>query len=144
MEEIRIYSSIWRRGLFVGVISVAAAIMLIITDATKLPVILFFGLIGLYALFDVFRERLMHRPYLTITDKSIIINRKWHNEITVRFDQIKSFERETLTIWKHTKYTGNIIVHLKNGHGFVHIISADSLAIKEQVLWDMLNERLKR
>ena len=121
----------------------AAAAMLIINDATKMPVVLFFGLTGLYALFDVFRERLMRRPYLTITDESIIIRRKWHDEITVRFDEIKSFERESLTILKHTSYTGSIIVHLKNGHGFVHIISADSLAIKEQVLWDLLNERLE-
>ena len=143
MEEIRIYSSIWRRELFGGALCVAFAAMLIIIDATKLPVGLVLGLMGLFILFNVFRERLMRQPYLTVTDESIIINRKYCKVITIRFDEIKSFERETLKVWKHTKYTGSIIVHLKNGHGFVHVINADCLAVKEQVLWDILNERLE-
>ena len=148
MGEIRIYSSIWRRELFIGVLCVAVAAMLIIKfvvwDATKLVVVLFLGLMGLYLLFDVFCERLMRRPYLTITDESIIINRKYRKEVAILFDEIKSFERETLTIWKYTNYTGMIIVHMKNGHSFVHVISANGLAIKEQLLWDLLNKRLKR
>ena len=144
MEEIKVYSSIWRRELFVGVCCMAAAAMIVIYDATKLPAVLFLGPMGLYLLYNVFRERLMHRPYLTITDESIVINRKGHEETTICFDKIKSFERETLTIWKYTKYSGYIIVHLKDGNGFVHVINADDLAIKEQVLWDLLNERLKQ
>ena len=121
----------------------AAVVMTVIYDATKLPIVLFLGPMGLYLLYNVFRERLLHRPYLTITDESIIINRKGHEETTIRFDEIKSFERETLTIWKYTKYSGYIIIHLKDDNGFVHVINADNLAIKAQVLYDLLNERLK-
>ena len=142
MEEIKVYSSIWRKELFIGILCIACAVTIVIYDASKLLVMLFFGLTGLYALFDLFRERLTHRPYLTITDENIIINRKYSKENTIRFDEIKSFERETLTIWKYTSYTGMIIVHLKNGQGFVNVISANGLAIKEKVLWDLLNERL--
>lgn len=120
------------------------AVMDIIYGATKLPVVLFLGLMGLYLLYNVFRERLMHRPYLTITDECIVINRKRHKEITIRFDEIKSFEQETMTIFKHTRYTGYIIVHLKKDNFFVRVINADDLAIKQQILWDMLNERLGR
>ena len=142
MEEIRIYSSIWRKEFFVGVLCVALAIMIILNgDKVKLPYNLLIGFGGLFILFTVFRERLTHRPYLTITDESIII-RKRGKVTTIRFDEIKLFERETLTILKHTTYTGMIIVHLVSGHGFVHVISADRLAIKQQVLWDLLNERL--
>ena len=143
MEEIRIYSSIWRKEFFVGVLCVALAVMLLIYDISRLPVILFLGLMGVFILFTVFRERLTHRPYLTITDESIII-RKRGEVTTIRFDEIKSFERETLTILKHTTYTGMIIVHLVSGHGFVHVISADRLSIKQQVLCDLLNERLNK
>jgi len=37
-----------------------------------------------------------------------------------------------------------IIVHLKNGGGFVKLINAAGLTTKPQVLCDLLNEQIKR
>lgn len=143
MKTIRIYSSIWRREFLIGILCVAFAVMICLYDVRRILAILFFGLTGFYLLFDTFADRLLHRPRLTITDECIVINRRWHKEETIRFDEIKSFERERLRIWKYSCYTGMIIVHLVNGRGFVNMISADRLAIKNQVLFDLLNERLR-
>ena len=139
---VKVYSSVWRKELFVAVLSLALAVFLLFVDRQRMPVALFLSLTGLFALYTMFRERLTNRPYLTITDENIVIRREWHDDITVSFREIKSFERETLTIFNHTTFTGSIIVHLVNGHGFVHIISADGLAIGQQELFDLLNERL--
>lgn len=142
METIRIYHSIWKKEMFIGSLCVVAALMIGIYDIRKLSFALFLGLTGLFLLLSVFDERLLHRPYLTITDERIIINRKWHKETIIRFDEIKSFEREKLTIWKLTIYSGVIIIHLVNGHGSVNMINANGLVVKQQALCDLLNERL--
>ena len=102
------------------------------------------GLMGLYILYTVFRERLQHQPYLTITDESIIMKREHYPENVIRFDEVKSFERETSRFLGHTSYTGSIIVHLKNGHGFVNVIGAGDLTLKPQYLYELLNERLRK
>jgi len=36
-----------------------------------------------------------------------------------------------------------IIVHFKNGNGYVNMFSADGLTMKPQRLCDLLNERVK-
>ena len=146
MEEIRIYHTIWRRELFIAIFSLAVTFLIPFVGTFKprdYGMMLFLGLMGLFILFTVFRERLLHRPYLTITDESIIINREHRSKMIIRFDEVKSFERETLSFLGHTSYTGMIIVHLKNGNGFVNIISANGLTMKSQQLFDLLNERLK-
>ena len=147
MEEIRIYHTIWRRELFIAILCLAATFLIPFIGTFKpgdLGVLLFLGLTGLYILFTVFRERLLHKPYLTINDESIIMKRKHYPENVIRFDEVKSFERETLSFLGHTSYTGMIIVHLKNGHGFVNVISAGDLTMKSQDLYELLNERLQK
>jgi hypothetical protein len=146
MEEIRIYQTIWRRELFIAILCLAITFFTPFMGRYKpgeLGLMLFFGITGLFILFMGFRDRLLHRPYLTITDESIIERRNHYPEIVIHFDKVKSFERETLRFMGHTSYTGMIIVHLKNGNGFVNIISANNLTMKSQQLYDLLNERLE-
>ena len=147
MEEIRVYHTIWRKELFCGIgcLAVTALIPFVgIFTPGDGGVMLVLCLWGLYLLSTVFRERWQHRPYLTITDESIIMQRKDYPENVIRFDEVKSFERETSRFLGHTSFTGSIIVHLKNGHGFVSIIGASDLTMKSQQLYDQLNERLKK
>ena len=144
MEEIRIYHSIWRKELFIAIVCLAAVCLMPFWGKKALGIMLFLGLTGLYALYTVFRERLRHRPYLTITDESIVMNREHMPEVIVRFDEVSSFERETLRFLGHTTYSGMIIVHLKNGQGFVNVISGNGLTIKSQQLFDLLNEQLQK
>jgi hypothetical protein len=146
MEEIRIYHTFWRKELFIAILCLAATFCLPFIGTFKpgeLGVMLFLGLMGLFILFTVFRERLLRRPYLTITDECIIEKREHYPEIVIRFNKVKFFERETVRFLGHTSNTGKIIVHLKNGNGFVNIISANGLTMKSQQLFDLLNERLK-
>ena len=147
MEEVTVYHSIWRKELFVG-IGCLAVTALIPFVGTFTPgdggVMLVLGMMSLYILFTVFRERLLHWPYLTITDEGIVMRREHYPENVIRFDEVKSFERETSRFLGHTSYTGTIIVHLKNGHGFVGVIGASGLTMKPQQLYDLLNERLKK
>lgn len=147
MEEIRIYHTIWRRELFIAIFCLAATFLILLISSFKpgkLGIMLFLSLTGLFILFMVFRERLLHRPYLTITDESIIMRREHYPENVIRFDEVKSFERETQRFLGHTSYTGMIIVHLKNGNGFVNVINASNLIMKSQHLYELLNERLQK
>lgn len=103
---------------------------------------LFLLLLGLFFLFMVFRERLMNRPYLIITDEHIAINR-YNRQDIIRFNEVKSFECETMRIWRFSLHTGDIIVHLVRGNGFVNFIKADNLTIKSQKLCELLNDCLQ-
>ena len=60
----------------------------------------------------------------------------------VRFDEVKSFECETTKLWRFNLPTDHMIVHLKNGNGYVKMFSTDGLTIKQHELCDLLNERL--
>jgi len=51
--------------------------------------IAFFGLTGLFILYTTFKERLTGRPYLTITDKCIIMGEK---QTVINFADVESFE----------------------------------------------------
>ena len=82
------------------------------------------------------------RPYLIIGKDGIVVNAK-RGQWTVRFDEVKSFECEVARIWRFTTRTDEIIVHLKNGNGYVKMFAADGLTMKVQELCDILNERLK-
>lgn len=147
MEDIRIYHTIWRRELFIAIVCLAATFYIPFVGTLKpgkLGVMLFLGITGLCALFMVFRERLLHRPYLSISDESIVMKREHYPDNIILFGEVKSFERETLRFLGHTSYTGMIIVHLKRGNGFVYVISAGDLTMKSQQLYDLLNERLKK
>lgn len=80
MEEIRVYHSPWRillmaLGCFVFI---ALSIFMLNNPKSVFSVIVawigiaFFGLASLSILYSLFMERLMNKPFLTITDTSII------------------------------------------------------------------------
>lgn len=138
MKQIKIYPSIWRKELFIAFMCVTCIFLHIISGKGGWILMLFLLLLGLFFLFMAFRERLMNRPYLIITDEHIAINR-YNRQDIIRFNEVKSFECETMRIWRFSLHTGNIIVHLVRGNGFVNIIKADHLTIKSQKLCELLN-----
>ena len=138
MKQIKIYPSIWRKELFIAFFCVICIFLHIISGKGGWNLVLFLLLLGLFFLFMVFRERLMNRPYLIITDEHIAINR-YNRQDIIRFNEVKSFECETMRIWRFSLHTGYIIVHLVRGNGFVNIIKADHLTIKSQKLCELLN-----
>ena len=138
MKQIKIYPSIWRKELFIAFMCVTGIFLHIISGKGGWNLVLFLLLLGLFFLFMAFRERLMNRPYLIITDEHIAINR-YNRQDIIRFNEVKSFECEIMRIWRFSLQTGNIIVHLVRGNGFVNIIKADHLTIKSQKLCERLN-----
>ena len=138
MKQIKIYPSIWRKELFIAFFCVICIFLHIISGKGGWNLVLFLLLLGLFFLFMAFRERLMNRPYLIITDEHIAINR-YNRQDIIRFNEVKSFECETMRIWRFSLHTGDIIVHLVRGNGFVNIIKADHLTIKSQKLCELLN-----
>lgn len=84
---------------------------------------------------------LPQRTYLTINDDRVIINDK-RGQWEIGFNEVDAFERETTRFWRFNIPTDEIIVHLKNGNGYVKMFPADGLTVKPQQLCDLLNERL--
>ena len=75
-KEICFYKTIWKKELFSGVMVVimgATILMKNSSNTTSLLGCLLFITLGLCVVYDVIRDRLKHRPYLIITDDSIII-----------------------------------------------------------------------
>ncbi len=103
------------------------------------------GFMGcVFLLFIAIKKILMipKRTYLTINDDRVIVNER-RGEWEVRFDEVKSFECETTKLWRFNLPTDHMIVHLKNGNGYVKMFSTDGLTIKQHELCDLLNERLQ-
>ncbi len=104
------------------------------------------GFIGcVFLLYMVIKKILMipKRTYLTIRDDRIIIYDK-RGQWEVRFSEVDAFECETIRLWRFDLPTDEIIVHLKNGNGYVKMFSADGLTVKPQQLCDLLYERLSK
>ena len=78
MEEVRIYRIVWK-NILAAIVCLALTAFGIIEaintneGAGKATVGLFFGFIGLFALYQTVKVR--RRPYLTITDKCLIESR---------------------------------------------------------------------
>lgn len=98
MEEIKIYHSPWRM-LLLGLGSmafVAMGVFMLQHPDNSFHVIvawasiLFFGPCGIYTLYAMLKERLTNRPYLTITDKSIIL--QGTKQIAINFADVQSFQ----------------------------------------------------
>ena len=97
MEEIRIYHSLWRMLLLVlASFAFAVACFFMTLHSSKgfdIVVgwvgVVFFGLGGLYMLYGMLKERLTGRPFLTITDKSLIIEKM--KQTIVNFADVQSF-----------------------------------------------------
>lgn len=168
VEEIRIYHSPWRIMLLVLVCMVftAASIALLLyhtRNAVQIfflwAGIIFFGLGGIKVLVETLREYLMHKPFLTITDKSII-RQSIVKKYVIHFDDVELFEvvklnnQELIAI--HYKSAiefrkideGNIIersLRLLN-HNLINAqetITTIATGINTQELCDLLNKRRK-
>ena len=167
METIRIYHSTWRM-LLLALASFAFAVagFFMAIHSTKgfhIVVgwigVVFFGLGGLNMLFVMLKERLTGKPFLTITDDTII--KEWTKQTVIRFADIKSFN--VLKVGRQ-KF---IAVHYKSGverqkldevgaldRSFRKLnrrlvdaqetISTTGIGMKPQELCDLLNERLGR
>ena len=152
MEEIKIYRSIWdfsdwrlNKGLFlVSALLILSIMHFTVIDDRQVPWwLVFVCILGIsFLLCIVINMIRARRPYLIIGKDGIVVNAK-RGQWTVRFDEVKSFECEVARIWRFTTRTDEIIVHLKNGNGYVKMFAADGLTMKAQELCDILNERLK-
>ena len=166
METIRIYHSPWRMFLLV-LASLAFAVMsfLMISHSTNgfhIVVgwigVAFFGLGGLYMLYDTLKERLMGKPFLTITDEAVIC--EGMKQSVIRFADVKSFEvvkmknqqfvavhykpaverqklDETNVLDRSVRKLNRRLVNAQEN------ISTTGTSIKVQELCDLLNERHK-
>ena len=97
----------------------------------------------IFLLYMVIKKILMipKRTYLTINDDRIIIYDK-REQWEIHFNKVDAFELDKIRIWRFNIPTDEIIVHLKNGKGYVKTFSASGLTVKPQRLCDLLNERL--
>ena len=99
MQEIKIYHSVWRTLLLLlcGAAFTYVSVMILMDSRTNFFMniiavigIVFFGLGSLFMLIMVVRERLAHQPFMTITDKSVIV--RGTKAFVVNFSDVKSFK----------------------------------------------------
>lgn len=121
--------------------------------------IAYFGLAGLYMLYGTLKERLMGKPFLTITDKCIVIENM--KQTIVNFTDVESFEvvkggqqkfiavhykpdveqqkmDEAGAIGRSIRSLNRRLVNAQE------TISTTGTGMKSQNLCDLLNERLRR
>lgn len=167
IETVRIYHSPWRM-LLLALASLAFAVagFLMAIHSTKgfhIVVgwigVVFFGLGGLYMLYGTLKERLMGRPFLTITDEAVIMDGMKH--AVIRFADVQSFnvvkmgrqefvavhykpgvERQKLdeahVLDRSIRQLNRQLVNAQEN------ISTTGTGMKAQELCDLLNERVKR
>ena len=165
METIKIYHSSWRMLPLVLACLAFVIVSFSILEHAKvvshivvaLIGIVFFGLGGLYMLYDTIKERLTGKPFLTITDEAIIS--EGIKQTVIHFADVESFEVVKM---------GNqqfVAVHYKPGVEQKKLDKAGTLGrsvrnlnrklvnaqenistvgtgMKVEVLCDLLNERL--
>jgi hypothetical protein len=167
MKEIRIYHSPWRMLLLVLaslVFAVAGFFMTIHSPKGFHTVVgwisvVFFGLGGLYMLYGTLRERLMGKPFLTITDEAVIT--EGMKRTIIRFADVKSFNivkmgrqefvavhykpgveqqklDESNVLDRSIRQLNRQLVNAQEN------ISTTGTGMKAQELCDLLNERVKR
>ena len=165
METIKISHSLWRMLLltFTSLVFVLGGIFMLenTNDGFHVVVawlcIVFFGLCGLYMLYSMLKERLMGKPFMTITDEGIIIENA--KQKVIRFADVESFE---LMEMRNQQF---IAVHYKSGVEQQKLDEAGALGrsirnlnrnlvnaqetfstvgtdMKAEVLCELLNERL--
>ena len=165
MEEIKIYHSFWRMLiLFLACIAFVAGCFFMLEhtkDVLHIFVawigIVFFGLCGLYMLYAIIKERLTGKPFLKITDESII--REGVKQTIIHFADVESFEvvtmknqqfvavhykpsveqkklDETNTLDRSVRNLNRKLVNAQEN------ISTVGTGMKAEVLCDLLNERL--
>lgn len=166
MEEIRIYHSPWRMLLLaLGSLAFVVLSILILNHPKNgfhvlvaWASIVFFGLGGLYMLYATLKERLTGKPFLTITDTSIII--QGVKPSVINFADVKSFKvvkmrnqefvaihykpdveqqkmDEAGTVGRSVRSLNRRLVNAQE------TISTTGTGMKAEELCDLLSERLK-
>lgn len=165
MNEIRIYHTPWRLLLLIAgcIVFIILSVGLIQGSYQWLgyATILFFGICGLYLLTAAVREFVCRRPYITITEESIILQR-WTTAV-VNLADIQSFKvaqtgnqkfvaviytpKAERRIKAKSSTAGNVFRSvnslLTTQKNALDNISATGTALSAQELCDILNERLK-
>lgn len=166
MEEVKIYQSPWRLLLltFASIAMTALSVFMIHFHRNLFEWvagwigILFFGLCSLIYLFSMFKEWLMHRPFLTIKDDCLI--RQTPRKMVVNFADVESFSvgkvQDTAFIAIH--YKPNVERQkMENASIFGCLfrtlnkqlinaqdsITTAGLSMEAEDLCNLLNERLK-
>ena len=152
MEEIRLYHSVWKTlllAIFCLAFSVSFVVLFLLGEEFRwsdydvialvgFGVFIFIGLYGIYFLFVLLKERLWHQPYMTITDKSIIVNSIKKHEINIAdvdcFDVV-SFSMGNVRLFIYYKPTAERPKKKTN-------IDVSFIEVKASVLYDLLNERI--
>lgn len=167
METIRIYHSTWRM-LLLAIVSLAMAVggyLMAIHSPKGFHIVVgwigvvFFGLGCLYMLYGMLKERLTGKPFLTITDETVIM--EGMKQAVIRFADVESFN-----VVKMGKQEF-VAVHYKPGVELKKMDEANGLDrsirklnrqlvnaqenisttgtdMKAQELCDLLNERMKQ
>lgn len=174
MEEIKIYHSVWKYLPTILILLVFTIIFIYaVTQGEETPLwkwggLLFFGLGFLFMLFMVLRERLFHKPYITITDEKVVVNhvgRIWEycladihrfelheykgygprfffSEAIISVHYKPSVETKKMSEAKGmnriNRKMNNAMINAREG------IHASKLTINPKQLCDLLNERLKQ
>lgn len=165
MNETRIYHSPWRMLLLIVgcIIFVVLSVDLIQGSHRWLgyAALLFFGICGLYLLMAAVKEFVFRRPYITVTDEHILLQ-KWTTQ-TIRLADVKTFKvaqtgdqkfvaviytpEAQRRIKRKSNAAGNLFravnSRLTTQKDALDYISAQGTALSAQELCDMLNERLK-
>jgi len=163
MEEIKVYHSLRKKAmlLIVCVVFVVAAIFLLNQGGNQFIAwicILFFGIGGLFIASLVIKEKITGKPYLLITDKSVVMNslKDWE----IAFSDVEYFkligEMNSMMIGikykdnierKKTEEAEKIISLIREMNielaGCQEAIPASGLTMKPELLCELLNKRLK-
>ena len=150
MEELKVYNSFWKKSILflVCIIFTCLAIDAITHHPEKDHMwtwlsILLFGGGGLLYLYLIIKERLSHRPYITVTDTTLTVNhgyvigRGWFMA-EIQLADISRFELEPLSI-VHRRGP-RLIIHYKDAT--TGQIPTTYINISSRRLCDQLNQRL--
>lgn len=174
MEKIKIYHSVWKNLPTIFILLVFTIIFIYaMAQGKDTPLwvwggMIFFGLGFLFMLFLVLRERLFHKPYITITDEKIVVNhvdRIWEYCLADihRFELheykgygprfffseaiISVHYKPSVETQKMNEAKGMDRINRKMNNAMINAqegIHASKLTIKPKQLCDLLNERLKQ
>ena len=174
MEKIKIYHSVWKNLPTIFILLVFTIIFIYaMAQGKDTPLwvwggMIFFGLGFLFMLFLVLRERLFHKPYITITDEKIVVNhvgRIWeYNLADINRFELHEYKgygprfffseaiisvhyKSSVETQKMNEAKGMDRINRKMNNAMINAqegIHASKLTIKPKQLCDLLNERLKQ
>lgn len=158
MEELKVYNSFWKKSILflVCIIFTCMGIYAITHHPEKDHMwtwlgILLFGGGGLFYLYLIIKERLSHRPYITVTDTTLTVNhgyvigRGWFMA-EIQLADISRFELKPLSI-VHRRGPRLIIHYKPRGNNkknapLTGTIDITYISLSSRRLCDMLNQRL--